>query len=309
MSELRPAALPLQGKRILVTRTSDQAAALSERLSALGAIPITFPVIRIIPPRDWAELDAALARLYPAAGACLYYSWLVFTSANAVRICCERMRVLGYEPRGMAGTRIAAIGPATAAALARYGLSADLVPGEYIAESIAASLIAESQQGGETLAGKRILLPRAAEARKVLAVALQQAGASVDEMPAYVTVSAAATDEQSGAVLAQLQTGQLDVITFTSSSTVRNFIRWLADCLSVSTTPGDDQRGAAAALLKTGASYSRKPAIACIGPITSQTARECGLDVHIEAGTFTIDGLVAAIVHYYHAIERASLLS
>jgi len=305
MSETRPAALPLQSKRILVTRASEQAAALSERLSALGAIPVAFPVIRIVPPRDWAELDAALARLCSAAGACLYYAWLVFTSANAVRVCCERMSVLGYEPRSMTGTRIAAIGPATAAALARYGLAADLVPDTYIAESVAASLIAESQRNEGTLAGKHILLPRAAEARNVLAVALQQAGAIVDEIPAYVTISAAADDEQSGAVLAQLQTGQLDAITFTSSSTVRTFMRWLADCLSASPNQGR----AAAALLKNNTSSSHKPIIACIGPITAQTARECGLDVHIEASTFTIDGLVAAIVTYYRAVEHASLLS
>ena len=218
------------------------------------------------------------------------------------------MRILGYEPRGMTGTRIAAIGPATAAALARYGLAADLIPDVYIAESVAASLIAECQQNDETLAGKRILLPRAAEARNVLAVALQQAGALVDEIPAYVTLSAAADDERSGAVLAQLQSRQLDVITFTSSSTVRNFMRWLADCLAVPPGARDTQNIAAAALLKDGTSYSHKTIVACIGPITAQTARECGLDVRIEAATFTIDGLVAAIVQYYRAVEHASSL-
>lgn len=309
MPEAKIASLPLQGKRILVTRASEQAAALSEQLSALGAIPVLFPVIRIIPPQDWAELDIALARLHPAAGARLHYSWLVFTSANAVRVCCERMSVLGYEPRGMAGMRIAAIGPATAAALVRYGLSADLVPDVYIAESVAASLIAESRKRGETLAGKRILLPRAAEARNVLAVALQQAGAIVDEIPAYVTMSAAVGDEPGRAVLAQLQSGQLDVITFTSSSTVRNFVRWLADCLSVLPNTRDKQDNAAVTLLKDGISYSHKAAIACIGPITAQTAREYGLDVSIEASTFTIDGLVAAIVNYYRSVEHISSLS
>jgi len=308
MSEPAAATLLLQGKRILVTRARQQAAALSERLSALGAIPIEFPVIRIVPPRDWRELDAALARLYPAPGEHSCYSWLIFTSANAVRVCCERLSALGREPRDIQGARIAAIGPATAAALARYGLIADLVPGEYIAESVAASLIAASQQGGGSLAGKRILLPRAAEARNVLTVALRQAGAIVDEIPAYVTMPATANDEQSRAVLALLRNRQIDAITFASSSTVRNFTRWLADCLSASPDMRDGRSITAAALLQDSFSYSRKPIIACIGPITAQTARECGLDVHIEASTFTIDGLVAAVVDYYRAVEHSSSL-
>ncbi len=309
MSESRAVALPLQGKRMLVTRARAQAAALSERLGALGAVPIEFPVIRIVPPRDWRELDAALARLYPAPEEDGYYSWLIFTSANAVRVCCERLGALGCEPRGIQGARIAAIGPATAAALARYGLIADLVPGEYIAESVAAGLIAASQQAGGSLAGKRILLPRAAEARKVLTSALRQAGALVDEIPAYVTLPAAANDEQSRAMLALLRNRQLDAITFASSSTVRNFTRWLADCLSASPDLRDGRSNTAAALLQDSFSYSQKPLIACIGPITAQTARECGLDVHIEARTFTIDGLVAAIVDYYRAVEHSSSLS
>lgn len=314
MSEAKAVALPLQGKRILVTRASSQAAALSERLSALGAIPVVFPVIRIVPPPDWSALDVALAHLYSISEEQPYYAWLIFTSANAVRVCCERLGDLGYEPRGITSTRIAAIGPATAAALARYGLSADLVPESYIAESVAAHLITQSQQEGETLAEKRILLPRAAEARKILAVALQQAGALVDEIPAYITLPAAADDEQGDAVLAQLRSGQLDVITFTSSSTVRNFMRWLADNLSESSDQGSSKgvdgalASRAASLLKGGSSYSHKLLIACIGPITAQTARESGLDVHIEAGTFTIDGLVTAIVRYYRAIEHASSL-
>lgn len=310
MSEAKTVSMPLQGKRILVTRASGQAAALSEQLSAQGAIPVVFPVITIMPPPDWSALEAALARLYTISEEQPYYAWLIFTSANAVRICCERMDALGYELGGISRTRIAAIGPATAAALARYGLSADLVPDSYIAESVAARLIAVSQQGAETLAGKRILLPRAAEARKILAVTLQQAGAVVDEIPAYVTLPVVAADEQSDAVLAQLRSGQLDVITFTSSSTVRNFMRWLADNLSESSDQGSCRGRALAsrsnALLKGEISHSHKPLIACIGPITAQTARESGLDVHIEADTFTIDGLVTAIVRYYDTIEHAS---
>src|SRR6267142_5045338 len=115
--------LPLQGKRILVTRTREQASALSERLLALGALPVEFPTIRIVPPQDWHQLDAALKRLYFSTEDPLHsrpYDWLVFTSANGVQICLERLLTLGYDPRALRNVRVATIGPATAAALARY---------------------------------------------------------------------------------------------------------------------------------------------------------------------------------------------
>ena len=277
MSEQSATALPLQGKRILVTRTRQQASALSERLAALGAIPIEFPTIRIVPPQDWESLDNALKRLCSTAVDHPHYAWLVFTSANGVNICLERLHSIGYEARAIRNVRIAAIGPATAATLARYGVTADLVPNQYIAEGVAAALIEDARQRGESLQGKRILLARAAEARKALATELQKAGAIVDEVTAYHTVAVAHNDEQSLNVVRLLQTHQLDMVTFTSSSTVRYFMQWFTGC--------DAERGTS-------------PKIACIGPITSQTARELGLHVDIEAEEFTIDGLVEAIVEY-----------
>ena len=261
--------LPLQGRRILVTRAREQAAALSSRLQALGAIPIEFPAIRIVPPQNWEPLDTALRELFRDT-----YSWLVFTSANGVHICCDRLLSLGYHPQAHSGVRVAAIGPATAAALAHYGIVADLVPDQYIAESVAAALKNDALQRGESLEGKRILLPRAAGARKILVTELQQAGAVVDEVAAYRTLPVAGDDEQGRKVWHLLQTGQIDIITFTSSSTVRSFMQWLNGC------------GASNPHVK----------VACIGPITSQTAREFGLEVHIEAQEFTIDGLVEAIL-------------
>lgn len=292
--------LPLRGRRILVTRTPEQATFLSERLRALGAVPIEFPTIRIAPPEDWERLDSALRQLF-AGGASsgehgfaltntervLCYAWLVFTSANGVRICCERLRTLGFEPTALSssGVRIACIGPATSAALAQFGLSADLVPGEYIAEGVAAALVEDARQHNDSLAGKRILLARAAGARKVLATELQQAGALVDEVPAYFTLPVDADDEQGRIVLRLLQGQQLDMLTFTSSSTVRNFMQWLAHCAE----SGADIN--VAHLL-----HNERLRIACIGPITSQTARTLGLEVHIEAREFTIDGLIEAIV-------------
>ncbi|HLI08162.1 MAG TPA: uroporphyrinogen-III synthase [Ktedonobacteraceae bacterium] len=280
--------LPLQGKRILVTRTPEQAGVLSERLKALGATSVEFPTIRIAPPEDWQQLDAALHRLFATdAQNAAYYSWLVLTSANGVNICCQRMRTLGLdlETLGANGVRIACIGPATATALARFGLNAALVPDAYIAEGVAAALIEDAQQRAEPLAGRRILLARAAGARQVLATELQQAGALVDEVPAYYTLAVSADDERGRDVLHLLKTGQLDILTFTSSSTVRNFMQWLAHCEEHDATIDSSL------LLRNG-----RLRIACIGPVTSQTARQLGLAVQIEASKFTIDGLVEAIV-------------
>ncbi len=273
----------IQGKRILVTRTRDQASALSERLQQLGALPVEFPTIRIVPPSDWSALDAALTRIFATDETGKpYYRWLVFTSANGVTICCERLRHLGYDPQAIRSVRVATIGPATAAALARYGITADLIPDEYIAESVASALIADAHQHGTTLQGQRILLARAAEARKILVTSLQHEGAQVEEVAAYYTHAVGSDDEQGKYVLQLLRQKQLDVLTFTSSSTVRNFVAWLKK-----SEPHEPL------------SLCDSCIIACIGPVTAQTARELGLTVQIEATEFTIDGLVGAIVRYY----------
>lgn len=289
MSEQSVVALPLQGKRVLVTRTREQASALSERLRELGALPVEFPTIRITPPRDWGQLDGALRRLYATSAAEADdhpYDWAVFTSANGVNICFERLRALGYDVHAMRPSiRVAAIGPATAAALAHYGIVADLVPQEYIAEGVAAAIIEDARRRGSTLTGQRILLARAAEARKVLVTALQQAGALVDEVAAYVTMPVAHDDERGREVLRLLRKRQLDILTFTSSSTVRNFVSWLKSCEQDAGSQAEHSDVSLAQLT-----------IACIGPITAQTARELGLHVDIEAREFTIDGLVEAII-------------
>jgi uroporphyrinogen-III synthase len=285
MSETGVKLLPLQDKRILVTRASEQASAMSDQLRALGAEPVEFPTIRIVPPQDWVQLDQALARLFTkSTEEHPYYSWLIFTSANGVNICCERLKRLGYEPRSMQNVRIAAIGPATASALLCYGLTVALVPDAYIAEGIAKALIEDSERRGETLHSKRILLPRAAEARDILITLLQEAGAYVDEIAAYQTLPAAANDARGREILELLRTGEIEIITFTSSSTVRNFVRWLN-----SSEVWED--------------VEHRTRIACIGPITAQTARECGFEVDIEAQTFTINGLVEAIVTFYQHLE------
>jgi uroporphyrinogen-III synthase len=281
MSEHGVKVLPLQGLRILVTRTHEQAGTFSEQLRSLGAIPVEFPAIRVVPPADWEPLDNALKRL----GECGWYLWLVFTSANGVRVCFERMQKLGYDTRSIGDVRVAAIGPATAAELAKYGITVDLVPAEYIAEGIAAALLDDASKRGESLKGKKVLLARAAEARKVLVTELQQAGAIVDVVATYRTIGVTNEDEREREILRLLEAQQLDMLTFTSSSTVRNFMRWLMQCNS----------DVANSFLSNVTRHAR-PKIACIGPITSQTAREFGLNVHIEAQQYTIAGLIAAIM-------------
>lgn len=286
MSEQTSTMLPLEGKRILVTRTREQASVLSERLRQLGATPIEFPTIRIVPPQDWTQLDAALKQLFVLEDGHSYYNWLVLTSANGVQICCERLQQLGYHPQDMR-VPVATIGPATAAMLARYGIQAALIPEEYVAESVAIALRNEAQQKDIPLRGQRILLARAAEARKVLTVALEQEGVQVDEVPAYYTQAAARDDEQGRAILQQLQQHQLDLLTFTSASTVRNFVAWLKQYAQENLE-----------IYHNLIHLCAQTTIACIGPITAQAARELSLPVHIEAEEFTIDGLVTAIVHF-----------
>ena len=289
MSERQVATLPLQGKRVLVTRTREQASVLSEGLQRLGAIPVEFPTIRIVPPSDWTQLDSALKRLYLSASTkqanntSYTYDWLVFTSANGVHICLQRLQQLGYDPHMLQNIRIATIGPATAEALTTYGLTADIIPDAYVAEGVAEAIIEDAQQHGIVLNGQHILLARAAEARKVLAVMLRNAGAIVDDVPAYYTLTAAVDDERGRNLWTMLHQRQINIITFASSSTVRNFMAWVKQCEEATgVTLGP----------------SLLPTIACIGPITSQTARELGLTVAIEASEFTIDGLLKAIVKY-----------
>ena len=290
MSERQVATLPLQGKRVLVTRTREQASVLSEGLRTLGAIPVEFPTIRIVPPSDWTQLDTALKRLYPSdvakqAGntSSYIYDWLVFTSANGVHICLQRLQQLGYDLQALQHLRIATIGPATADARTTYGLTADVIPDAYVAEGVAEAIIKDAQQHGIVLNGQHILLARAAEARKVLAVMLRKAGVIVDDVPAYYTLTAAVDDERGRSLWTMLLQRQINIITFASSSTVRNFMAWVKQCEEVT----------GVTLVPTSL-----PTIACIGPITSQTARELGLTVAIEAKEFTIDGLLEAIVEY-----------
>jgi uroporphyrinogen III methyltransferase/synthase len=250
---------PLFGRRIVVTRARAQAGDLSRELEALGAEVVEFPTIVIQPPEDFAPLDKAIRELDG-------YGWLVFTSVNGVEAFVERLGEHGLDLRAVPrAARIAAIGPATAESLQRAGLNVDVMPREYRAEALVDEI-------GGSLEGKRVLIPRAKVAREILPESLREAGAEVDVPPAYESAS---SDEGAESLAARLEAGEVDCITFTASSTVENFV------LAI----GEERAKA----LSVGAS------IACIGPITADTARGYGLEVAVEAEEYTIPGLVEAV--------------
>jgi uroporphyrinogen III methyltransferase/synthase len=201
---------PLFGRRIVVTRSRDQAAELIEMLEDRGAEAIPAPTIRIAPPEDTAALDRACAE----AGT---FDWIVFTSANGVDHFMARLLATG-DVRDLKGVRICTIGPSTASRLARYGIRVDLTPGEYRAEALAQALA-----GTAGIKGKRFLLPRADIARELLADELREAGGDVVEVAAYRTVLGGADTDGDYDVYRMLLDRQIDAVTFTSASTVRNF--------------------------------------------------------------------------------------
>jgi uroporphyrinogen III methyltransferase/synthase len=247
----------LTSKRVLITRPKAQAAPLIEKLASLGAVPVVCATIEIAPPQETAQFDQAIQHLSA-------YAWVIFTSVNGVAAFWQRLGALGKTSTALGPVRVAAIGPATAQALNERGVQPNFVPQEYVAEAILAGL-------GD-VQGQRILLPRADIARKALVEELEKRGALPDEIAVYQTRPAALD----AATLAELEKG-IDIATFTSSSTVRNFFELLGDRAS---------------------GVLRGALIACIGPITAETARAKGLAVDIVAPVYTVDGLVDALRHY-----------
>jgi len=283
---------PLKGVRVLVGRARHQASALSSALQELGAEVIEIPFIEIRKPRSFYPLDSALKNLGS-------YDWLILTSVNGVEAMWDRMGRLGYTKvrgghdfsralrvtqwmalaaeRGL--LRIAAIGPATKKAVEEHGATVNVVPKEYVAESVVRSL-------RRRVRGKRVLLVRAKVARDVIPRELRNAGAHVDVVEAYETVIPPASRSRLRKVL-QLPDQRPHVVTFTSSSTVRNFVKLLGGSRDSMLRPK-----------AAGAKRRRAESIqfASIGPVTSSTLREFGLPVDIQATKFTIPGLVSGIV-------------
>ncbi|HYM09585.1 MAG TPA: uroporphyrinogen-III C-methyltransferase [Bryobacterales bacterium] len=242
--------LPLFGRTVVVTRAREQAGALGGRLRELGANVVEIPTIEIQPPADWKPLDAALMRLDA-------FDWLIFTSANGVRFFTQRLDASPRDLRGLRA-RLCAIGPATAAALAALHLKVDLVPAEYVAESVVAAF------EKIPLEGARILLPRAAAARDLIPKELEKRGAQVTVVEAYRTVAAQGVEWP--------EKFRPDWIAFTSSSTVENFHALF------------------------GAERLQGVRVASIGPVTSATARRLGIEVAAEAQEHTVEGLAGALL-------------
>lgn len=256
---------PLAGKRVLVTRARHQAEALAGQLRRLGASVVPVPSIEIRPPRSFRPLDAALRRINR-------YDWLILTSANGVEALFSRLRKQRMSPRHLRHLGVAAIGPATKAEVERRGLRVHVMPREYVAESVVRAL-------RRRVKGKRVLLVRARVARDVLPSELRRGGARVEVVEAYQTV----VPPKSRRLLREvLRARRPDWVTFTSSSTARNF------ALLVGV-------GRLRAALK-------GTRVVSIGPVTSATLRELGVRVHVQARKFTIPGLVQALV----AAEKGS---
>ena len=252
---------PLFGKGVVITRPERQADDLARLLAAQGANPIAFPTISITEPSNWSELDHALRQLES-------YNWLIFTSANGVHFFFERLRQKDMDIRDLKGIKIGCIGPATARQIEDRGIRVDLVPEEFIAEGLLKSFASMN------LSGKKILIPRAARARDILPQGLKKQGAYVDVVTAYQTIPSGRKKEE---LSASLDAGEVDVITFTSSSTVTNFVE----------------------LMGQGFILPDHVKIACIGPVTASTAVKAGFRVDIRQEEYTMEGLVQSLVNYF----------
>lgn len=259
----------LFGKRVLVTRARHQASALTAKLEALGAECLEAPTIQLAPPDSYVPLDASIQRLKN-------YEWIVFTSANGVNAFFERLSKAGLDARALAANQVAAIGTQTAATLKGFGICADLVPLEFRAESIVEILAPQLKKG------MNVLIPRAKVARDVLPVELEKLGAHVEVVDAYQTVTA---DTDGRALAEQIENGEIELVTFTSSSTVTNLIKLLG---------------------KDAARLVQQTTVACIGPITAETCLNAGIEPKIVAEEYTIAGLTKAIQEYYQQQGKES---
>ena len=259
-----------EGRTIVVTRARAQAQRFVQLLEAAGARVLQAPTIVIEPPASWEPLDTALASLDS-------FTWLIFTSVNGVAMVDRRLIARGIPWAAIARKRVAAIGPATADALAEHGVRPDLVPGEYRAEGLIERL------RGLIRPGDRVLLPRAAQTRDVLVVELKRLGAQVTEVAAYSTRRAEAGTARLREALAA---GTIDAVTFTSSSTARNFAELFTE---------DERR-----------TWLGRVTVASIGPITAATAAEYGMVTDVMPSEYTIPALARSLADYFQRVPRGS---
>ncbi|HAD04203.1 MAG: uroporphyrinogen-III C-methyltransferase [Desulfuromonadales bacterium GWD2_61_12] len=259
---------PLFGRGVLVTRAGDQAGEFGDMLGALGARVYECPTIRLDPPAEHGDLDAALSQL---AG----FDWLVLSSVNAVHFFFARLAGLGRDARALGYCRVCAVGPKTAAAIRGYGIVPDLVPEDYKAEGVVAAM------AGLSVAPRRVLFPRADKAREVIPQGLSALGAEVVAPVAYCNVL---PPDLPAEALAALEAGKVACVTFTASSTVEN----LAALLGPERFPR----------------LLQNVVVAAIGPITSATCRKLGLEVAIEPEEYTLTALADAIVAWFAAAPQ-----
>jgi len=254
---------PLLGKKIVVTRARQQASGFKQKLAALGACVLECPTIEVVPLSDYSLLHQALANLE-------FYDWLIFTSVNGVKYFWQELRKANMDARSLGGLLVAAIGPATAQELQKVGIYPDFVPSKYVAEEVVSGLLKLG------IKGKRVLIPRAKKAREVLPEELNKAGARVDILPVYETRLGQGKKEE---LLSWIKEGEMDLVTFTSSSTVENFFHLIGDEVS--------------------REELAKLNFASIGPITSNTLKKFGFTPQVEAKEYTIDGLLEAILTFF----------
>ncbi len=256
---------PLSGRTVVSTRPREQAGELKSWLEEAGAEVVCWPTIAIQPVADMTVIDRAIAELDA-------HEWVIFTSANGVRWFFDRLRHLQKDLRSFGRARVAAIGPATAQALAGKGLRVDVVPEIYQAEGLLEAL------SDQDMKGQRVLIPRAEVARDILPETLVARGAQVQVLVVYRAVPPSLDGD---AMAERLRQGGVDAVTFTSSSTVTQF----CDLLN-SPDPG--------LLLR-----QHGVVVACIGPVTGDTARKCGLEVQVQASSFTVPGLTEALCRHF----------
>jgi uroporphyrinogen III methyltransferase / synthase len=261
---------PLEGRTIVITRARAQAQRFAQLLEAAGARVLQAPTIVIEPPASWELLDTAL-------GALESFTWVVFTSVNGVAMVDRRLSARGLAWTAISRKRVAAIGPATAEALAEHGVRVELVPTEYRAEGLVEGLRRVLGPGD------RVLLPRAKETRDVLVVELRRLGVAVTEVPAYQTRR---IEDGVARLREALASGSVDAVTFTSSSTARNFAEQFSD----------DERSA----------WRGRIAVASIGPITAATAAEYGLSTDVMPSEYTIPALARALADYFSRAPKSA---
>lgn len=261
----------LSGKKIVVTRASHQAAEFIRRLRERDAIPVAIPTIEIVEPDSWEEADGAIERIGS-------YHWLILTSVNGVKFFIRRLQQLKGGLSALAGHKISAVGPRTREAILREGLPVDFMPAEHVAEAVV-------EESDEDWKGKRVLFARAAAGRDVIPEGLRAAGAEVDVVAVYRTVKPGTSQEEFRSVFGG---GGADAITFTSGSTVTNFVELFPE-------------GEAAKLLE-------GVTVACIGPVTADTAAKAGIDVDLMPEQYTIPALTQALEDYFEK-EASDVLS